>query len=132
MQRTDALHELVRLRSIFADMTAGPRARGPGLLVGHGEDEYTRLVEEAIQRAGGDFLGGVQENLTTRELAAKWRKSEWTIRDYAKRGRIPGARKVGRDWLFPRCTELVAPPDTSGEGSTEELVVAIDAYLESL
>lgn len=133
MQRTDAFQELVQLRSVFAELTSGRRPRGQEVLIGYEEDEHMRLIDEAIQRVAAGRCGvGVPENLTTRELAGMWRKSEWTIRDYAKRGRIPGARKVGRDWLFPRGTELALPPDTSAERSTEELVVAIDGYLESL
>lgn len=48
--------------------------------------------------------------LTVVTLAANWELSAWTIRDYAKRGRISGARKPGRDWKFPEDAVLLDEP----------------------
>jgi hypothetical protein len=39
--------------------------------------------------------------LTVAEYAAKWRYSDWTIREYCKAGRIPGAEKSGAEWRIP-------------------------------
>ena len=53
--------------------------------------------------------------LTVVTLAANWELSAWTIRDYAKRGRISGARKPGRDWKFPEDAVLLdEPAETAG------------------
>ena len=38
--------------------------------------------------------------LTTRDLADRWRLSEWTIRDYARRGLITGVERAGRQFRF--------------------------------
>lgn len=45
--------------------------------------------------------------LSTEELARNWKLSEWTIREHAKRGRIPGAERPGRDWRFPADARLL-------------------------
>jgi excisionase family DNA binding protein len=39
--------------------------------------------------------------LTVPEAAALLRVSAWTVRDWARRGRIPATR-LGATWLFPR------------------------------
>lgn len=44
-------------------------------------------------RADADYL-------TTGELARRWKLSEWTIRDYARRGLIAGAERAGRRFRF--------------------------------
>ncbi|MBZ5529704.1 MAG: helix-turn-helix domain-containing protein [Acidobacteriia bacterium] len=44
-----------------------------------------------------------REVLTTNEAAELLRLSLYTIRDMARRGVLP-ARKVGREWRFPRNT----------------------------
>ena len=48
-----------------------------------------------------------QRYLTTSELAARWRLSRWTLRQFAKAGRIRGAQRLGRDWRFPEDAVLL-------------------------
>lgn len=40
------------------------------------------------------------ENLTTEELAARWRRDPLWITRQARSGRIPGAWKLGHQWRF--------------------------------
>lgn len=39
--------------------------------------------------------------LTTKQIAAKWGISAVRVRQFILLDRIPGAVKVGRDWLIP-------------------------------
>lgn len=39
--------------------------------------------------------------LKVRDLAKKFGKSAYTIREWAKKGKLNGAKRVGRDWAFP-------------------------------
>ena len=50
-------------------------------------------------------MGGavvVEPLLTVREVAAWFRVGEQWVRDTARAGRLPGARKVGDEWRFDR------------------------------
>ncbi|HVX39513.1 MAG TPA: helix-turn-helix domain-containing protein [Gemmatimonadaceae bacterium] len=54
--------------------------------------------------------------ITTQQLATNWKLSEWTVRELAKKGRIQGAEKPGRDWRFPADAVLLvssSSPDSS-------------------
>ena len=63
--------------------------------------------------------------LSTEELARNWKLSEWTIRDHAKRGRISGAIKPGRDWRFPHDARLIQKQGSVGStGMTREEAIA--------
>ena len=64
--------------------------------------------------------------LTVVTLAANWELSAWTIRDYAKRGRISGARKPGRDWKFPEDAVLLDEPGVRA-GRTAPTPTAVQA-----
>jgi hypothetical protein len=55
-------------------------------------------------------MRGDTEYLTTGELASRWRLSAWTIRDYARRGLIDGATRVGREFRFATSAALRTPP----------------------
>jgi hypothetical protein len=51
------------------------------------------------------------EYFTTEDLAGRWRCSTWSLGQWAKQGRVPGATKLGRDWRFPKdCTLLPQAP----------------------
>lgn len=39
--------------------------------------------------------------LTVTDLVEKFDKSAYTIREWAKKGKLKGAKRVGRDWAFP-------------------------------
>jgi hypothetical protein len=45
--------------------------------------------------------------LTTADLAHRWKRSSYTICEYAKQGRIRGAEKDGNGWRFPENAELL-------------------------
>jgi len=47
--------------------------------------------------------------LTTDELAARLKKSPATIREYARKGYLPGAYRCGRDWRFPHNVHYTPP-----------------------
>jgi predicted site-specific integrase-resolvase len=44
--------------------------------------------------------------VTTTQLAAQWKKSAYTVCEYAKQGRIDGAVKDGNEWRFPESAVL--------------------------
>lgn len=63
--------------------------------------------------------------LSTDQLADNWRLSAWTVRELARKGRIRGAEKPGRDWRFPSDASLDAPaPEPSYERHTREQALA--------
>jgi hypothetical protein len=39
--------------------------------------------------------------LNVPDLAERFGKSAYTIREWAKKGKLTGAKRVGRDWAFP-------------------------------
>lgn len=43
----------------------------------------------------------MSDMLTVQQYAAKHNKAEITIRKKCQRGTLPGAVKIGRDWLIP-------------------------------
>lgn len=67
----------------------------------------------------------VEENevLTVEEAARLLRVSPWTVRDLARRGKLPG-RRVGKEWRFWRRALLEwlrgeTPPSGTAGGETE-------------
>jgi len=50
--------------------------------------------------------------VTSKELAARWKISVWSLNHLAKQHRIQGAVKPGRDWRFPEDAELLPGPAT--------------------
>lgn len=126
-------HELAQLEQEAAALVARSRARGADASELRAHESHLRLLRETIRRTNGTpGPSGPPAKLTTRELAAAWRKSAWTIRDYAKRNRIPGAVKIGRDWLFPVDAELLPVGDTDEKPVTDHLVARLDAYLDRI
>lgn len=71
------------------------------------------------------------EYLTTEDLAGRWRCSTWSLSQWAKQGRVPGATKLGRGWRFPKdCTLLSpAPTDVSHVDDLEAEFAKTDALL---
>jgi len=45
---------------------------------------------------------GIAPMLTVSDVGALLRKSDWVIHKMARLGQLPGARKIGRTWLFRR------------------------------
>jgi excisionase family DNA binding protein len=45
---------------------------------------------------------GISAMLTVPEVAALIHKAVVTVRKMARKGALPGAKRVGRDWLFRR------------------------------
>ena len=46
--------------------------------------------------------------LTVKQIAAKWGISAPRVHQFLREGRIPDARKMGRDWFFPEATPFPA------------------------
>jgi len=42
--------------------------------------------------------------MTTAQAAEKWGVGKGTVQQWIARGKLPGAQKVGRDWLIPADT----------------------------
>ena len=58
----------------------------------------------------------MDEYITIKEVAEKWNVTPRRIQRMCAEGRIPGARKFGRDWAIP--AEIEKPKDarvTTGE-----------------
>ncbi len=43
-------------------------------------------------------------------LVTKFGKQPYTIRKWSKNGKLPGARRIGRDWCYPLDVEYVEEP----------------------
>lgn len=52
---------------------------------------------------------------TVAEYAEKWRYSEWTIREYCKAERIPGAEKAGAEWRIPADARILPATTAKAE-----------------
>lgn len=52
------------------------------------------------------------ELLTTQEAAQIMKRSQGHVKNLCSAGKLPGAQKVGRDWLIPRevAENFVPPP----------------------
>jgi hypothetical protein len=46
--------------------------------------------------------------LTLKQIAALWGVSPGRVRQFIKENRVPGAQKIGRDWLIPKGTPFPA------------------------
>lgn len=44
------------------------------------------------------------EYMTTREAGEKWNVSRVTVSTWIRRGKLPQAKKLGRDWMIPKDT----------------------------
>jgi excisionase family DNA binding protein len=53
---------------------------------------------------------------TVEQVAELITKSAYTVRKMARNGRIPGARKIGRDWRFPhdKVARMIGAPAEGG------------------
>jgi excisionase family DNA binding protein len=43
--------------------------------------------------------------MTTTQAAQKWGVTTVAVRKWIERGKLPGAQKIGRDWLIPVDTQ---------------------------
>ena len=50
----------------------------------------------------------MDEYMTIKEIAEKWELTTRRVQKMCSDGRIPGARKFGRDWAIPRETKRPA------------------------
>ena len=82
------------------------------------EKEYDRIlavnVLKLIIKLGYDIQKAklkVPENgfIVISKAAKKWGVSEHTVRAWIARGKLPQAKKMGRDWLIP--ADIPRPPD---------------------
>ena len=48
----------------------------------------------------GDTIQLIHPRIGVKELAKALLKSPYTIRKMARAGKLPGAKKIGRDWSF--------------------------------
>jgi hypothetical protein len=69
--------------------------------------------------------------LTSKELAARWKISVWSVNHLAKHRRIRGAVKPGRDWRFPEDAELLPAP-TGTPAVLEDPDAVLTAFLKRL
>lgn len=56
---------------------------------------------------------------TVAEYAEKWRYSAWTIREYCKGERIPGAEKAGAEWRIPADARILPAKTAKKEKPAE-------------
>lgn len=57
------------------------------------------------------------EYITTREVSVKWNISLRRVQKLCEQKRIPGTKKLGRNWMIPACTEKPADLRSEGEPS---------------
>lgn len=69
--------------------------------------------------------------LTSKELAARWKISVWSVNHLAKHRRILGAVKPGRDWRFPEDAELLPAPAGAPQVA-EDPDAVLTAFLKRL
>ena len=67
--------------------------------------------------------------LSVPDLVVKFGKSAYTIREWAKRGKLKGAKRVGRDWAFPLDVDYV---DEANAAIAPSVELAIEQTLELL
>lgn len=76
-------------------------------------DESLFLAERTVSR------NAILRYLTANEAAHEWQMTPRRVRQLASTDRIPGAQKVGRDWMIPVDAQII--PATKGpKGSWEE------------
>lgn len=131
MHEEHASRELISLRSVTAEILVQARnsAFHPSALAAY-EDCFSMVNAACVRAKVRAEVVRAHASLTTHELAATWRKSAWTIREYAKTGRVPGARKIGRDWLFP-ADPVLLPPAESVDAETDDLLEHLDSCLKA-
>ena len=57
----------------------------------------------------------MSDMLTVQQYAAKHSKAQITIRKKCQRGTLPGAVKIGRDWLIPEDAQYTDKRIKSGQ-----------------
>lgn len=70
--------------------------------------------------------------LTSKELAARWKISVWSVNHLAKHRRIRGAVKPGRDWRFPDDAELLPGPTAPSPEPASDPDAVLVAFLKRL
>lgn len=72
--------------------------------------------------------------LTTQDLATRWQLSQWTIRDYARRGLITGVTRAGRQLRFAPDAMLadVRPGPQASNAAGENLDSFFDDFARQL
>ncbi len=81
-----------------------------GEIASYARDEgFTEFADELDQ--AGNPMGRL---VTTREAADRLGFTPGRVRQLAQQGRIPGARRVGRDWLFEEPIEVLPPARPRG------------------
>lgn len=70
--------------------------------------------------------------LTTAQLAVRWKKSAYTICEYAKQGRIDGAVRDGNEWRFPEEAILKPAKAIVGAGRAVKPLDSARAKLEQM
>lgn len=70
--------------------------------------------------------------LKVAHLAEKFDKTPYTIREWAKTGKLPGAKKIGRDWVFPLDVDYVdsaaSRVTNSVESSVQDALARLSSY----
>jgi len=67
---------------------------------------------------------------TSKEIAKEWNISERRIRQLIEKGRVPNARKVGKNWLIP--SDAAKPRDTRMSVKQDEFIIALPSNLENI
>ncbi len=67
--------------------------------------------------------------LKVAHLAEKFDKKPYTIREWAKTGKLLGAKKIGRDWVFPLDVDYVG---NATKPATDSLASSVQDALDRL
>lgn len=65
--------------------------------------------------------------ITVKEASEKWKTSVRNVQDLCKRGRIEGARRIGRDWMIPE--NAMKPSDARKTGEENKPLVRKSPFL---
>lgn len=70
--------------------------------------------------------------LKVADLAEKFDKKPYTIREWAKTGKLLGAKKIGRDWVFPLDVDYVdsaaSRAKVSVTASVQDALARLNSY----
>ncbi len=78
-------------------------------------------------RCGAYYFFKVNTMITVKEAAEKWGTSVRNVQDLCKRGRIEGARRIGRDWMIP--ADASKPSDARKSGEENKPLVRKSPFL---